>query len=185
VIEFEAPRDLGGEMRDYQLQGLSWLISCYDNGIGAFLGDEMVRTKCFRHGMPSRRAEAQPRCGVVVVWMQGLGKTLLPQVRAQGDGPVAGHLPPQRPLQLGRRAQALVPHPPGCVQKGVMLVFEGLIPGRVTDGPLSRLSCGRVSCLMAPSRPPIEAIMRRGRSFRTGSGPSTRGPAHWCFRIVE
>lgn len=37
----------GGEMRDYQLHGLSWLISMYRNGVGAILGDEMV-------GIPDR-----------------------------------------------------------------------------------------------------------------------------------
>jgi SNF2 family DNA or RNA helicase len=30
-----------GKMRDYQLQGLTWLISLYDNGINGILADEM------------------------------------------------------------------------------------------------------------------------------------------------
>ena len=29
-------------MRDYQLQGLNWLISLYENGINGILADEMV-----------------------------------------------------------------------------------------------------------------------------------------------
>ncbi len=32
-----------GEMKDYQLQGLNWLIKLYDNGINGILADEMVR----------------------------------------------------------------------------------------------------------------------------------------------
>lgn len=33
----------GGTMREYQLQGLNWLIHLYDNGINGILADEMVR----------------------------------------------------------------------------------------------------------------------------------------------
>lgn len=32
----------GGEMRDYQIRGLNWMISLYDNGINGILADEMV-----------------------------------------------------------------------------------------------------------------------------------------------
>lgn len=32
-----------GKLRDYQLQGLNWLIHLYDNGINGILADEMVR----------------------------------------------------------------------------------------------------------------------------------------------
>ncbi|KAJ1336566.1 hypothetical protein BSLG_007350 [Batrachochytrium salamandrivorans] len=31
----------GGQMRDYQIQGLNWLISLYENGINGILADEM------------------------------------------------------------------------------------------------------------------------------------------------
>ena len=31
----------GGTMRDYQIQGLNWLISLYSNGINGILADEM------------------------------------------------------------------------------------------------------------------------------------------------
>ena len=31
-----------GEMRDYQVRGLNWLISLYENGINGILADEMV-----------------------------------------------------------------------------------------------------------------------------------------------
>lgn len=33
-----------GKMRDYQVRGLNWLISLYENGINGILADEMVRT---------------------------------------------------------------------------------------------------------------------------------------------
>ena len=36
----------GGKMRDYQMQGLNWLIHLYDNGISGILADEMVRHLC-------------------------------------------------------------------------------------------------------------------------------------------
>ena len=32
----------GGQMREYQMQGLNWLIHLYDNGINGILADEMV-----------------------------------------------------------------------------------------------------------------------------------------------
>ena len=32
-----------GTMRDYQIEGLNWLISLYDRGINGILADEMVR----------------------------------------------------------------------------------------------------------------------------------------------
>jgi len=30
-------------MRDYQIRGLNWMISLYENGINGILADEMVR----------------------------------------------------------------------------------------------------------------------------------------------
>lgn len=32
-----------GEMRDYQVRGLNWMISLYENGLNGILADEMVR----------------------------------------------------------------------------------------------------------------------------------------------
>jgi hypothetical protein len=48
----------GGTLREYQLQGLNWLIHLYDNGINGILADEMVR----RQRSPAGR-------GCHVVWM--------------------------------------------------------------------------------------------------------------------
>ncbi len=38
-----------GKMRDYQIRGLNWMISLFENGINGILADEMVRkkTNCF------------------------------------------------------------------------------------------------------------------------------------------
>lgn len=33
----------GGELRDYQIRGLNWMISLYEHGINGILADEMVR----------------------------------------------------------------------------------------------------------------------------------------------
>ena len=32
-------------MRDYQLEGLNWMIQLYDNGINGILADEMVKNE--------------------------------------------------------------------------------------------------------------------------------------------
>ena len=36
------PKCITGKMRAYQLDGLNWLISLYENGINGILADEMV-----------------------------------------------------------------------------------------------------------------------------------------------
>ena len=38
-------------MRDYQIRGLNWMISLYENGINGILADEMVSIKCIVNGM--------------------------------------------------------------------------------------------------------------------------------------
>ena len=35
------PPWIKGEMRSYQLEGVSWLLKTFDHGISAILGDEM------------------------------------------------------------------------------------------------------------------------------------------------
>ena len=38
-----APVDIkNGVMRDYQVRGLNWMISLYENGLNGILADEMV-----------------------------------------------------------------------------------------------------------------------------------------------
>lgn len=42
LLQFDMTPDfIVGEMRDYQLDGLNWLITLYENGINGILGDEM------------------------------------------------------------------------------------------------------------------------------------------------
>ena len=38
-----SPDVKGGPLRDYQIRGLNWLISLYENGVNGILADEMVR----------------------------------------------------------------------------------------------------------------------------------------------
>ena len=33
-------------MRDYQIRGLNWMISLFENGINGILADEMVNEMC-------------------------------------------------------------------------------------------------------------------------------------------
>ncbi|KAK9807695.1 hypothetical protein WJX72_006345 [[Myrmecia] bisecta] len=39
-VEFQ-PEAITGKMREYQLEGLKWMVSCFDHGINAILADEM------------------------------------------------------------------------------------------------------------------------------------------------
>lgn len=41
-IQFDqTPSYIEGEMRDYQIRALNWLITLYENGINGILADEM------------------------------------------------------------------------------------------------------------------------------------------------
>ena len=40
-FEESPPYIENGEMRDYQVRGLNWMISLYENGINGILADEM------------------------------------------------------------------------------------------------------------------------------------------------
>lgn len=45
IIVINYPVDItNGTMRDYQVRGLNWMISLYENGINGILADEMVST---------------------------------------------------------------------------------------------------------------------------------------------
>ena len=41
-VEFQ-PESVAGEMREYQLEGLKWLVARFDDGINTILADEMAR----------------------------------------------------------------------------------------------------------------------------------------------
>ena len=59
-----------GIMREYQMQGLNWLIHLYDNGINGILADEMARTPAplhvtnFQHPAPGLLAP----CKMTTPW---------------------------------------------------------------------------------------------------------------------
>ena len=62
-----------GQMREYQLAGLNWLIRLYDNGINGILADEMVRActpavpRLLRLTFAARRGWAR-RCRPSLCW---------------------------------------------------------------------------------------------------------------------
>lgn len=42
VVQFDCtPNYIEGEMRDYQIRGLNWLVTLYENGVNGILADEM------------------------------------------------------------------------------------------------------------------------------------------------
>ena len=43
-VNYVVPADIkNGKMRDYQIRGLNWMISLFENGINGILADEMVQ----------------------------------------------------------------------------------------------------------------------------------------------
>lgn len=56
-MEFQPEGVTGGEMREYQLAGLRWLVARWDEGVNAILADEMVHF--FK--TPERRPQIGPR----------------------------------------------------------------------------------------------------------------------------
>jgi hypothetical protein len=51
----------GGTLREYQMQGLNWLIHLYDNGINGILADEMVRCSVLTTASWAARRARQTR----------------------------------------------------------------------------------------------------------------------------
>lgn len=43
----ETPSYINGEMRDYQIRALNWLIRLYENGVNGILADEMGLGRVF------------------------------------------------------------------------------------------------------------------------------------------
>ncbi len=78
-----------GEMRDYQVRGLNWMISLYEHGINGILADEMVLV-CWKSGIACAWTFCQSKCFLHTkrqdnvihrkfhncCSLQGLGKTL-------------------------------------------------------------------------------------------------------------
>ena len=48
-------------MRDYQIRGVNWMISLYENGIDGILADEMGLGKDARNHLSARLHETQPK----------------------------------------------------------------------------------------------------------------------------
>lgn len=38
----EQPKEILGNLREYQMVGLAWMVRCFDHGINSILADEMV-----------------------------------------------------------------------------------------------------------------------------------------------
>lgn len=74
-----------GKLRDYQVRGLNWLISLYENGINGILADEMVRTLSYKM---SKFEYHSPMSNVVIVGMSpvstflGLGEDIADHLAA-------------------------------------------------------------------------------------------------------
>lgn len=72
-----SPSDVkAGKMRDYQVRGLNWLISLYENGINGILADEMVCTAPQNLIGRLVRSMDAVLTYATVLYTQGLGKTL-------------------------------------------------------------------------------------------------------------
>lgn len=53
VTQFDGSPDyIEGEMRDYQIRGLNWLITLYENGVNGILADEMGLGEIICSSMP-------------------------------------------------------------------------------------------------------------------------------------
>lgn len=46
-VKTEVPHLIRGELREYQMVGLDWLVTLYDNGLNGILADEMGLGMCF------------------------------------------------------------------------------------------------------------------------------------------
>ena len=73
----------GGLMREYQIQGLNWLVHLYDNGINGILADEMVRvTRPLCESAWKLCADAlAPRGGLLDGWRRNACTLLAPNDR--------------------------------------------------------------------------------------------------------
>lgn len=97
----------GGTMRDYQLQGLNWMVALNHNGINGILADEMVR----RQGLRSRNNSR-----IDVEYSLGPGKDaandFLPRVSQTLQaklGTASCRRPEEHPSELGEGIPELGP----------------------------------------------------------------------------
>ena len=61
-----------GEMRDYQLRGLNWLISLFENGINGILADEMVMITLIIANLWNAKVIILPccKCSLLLTWQR-------------------------------------------------------------------------------------------------------------------
>lgn len=92
----------GGQMRDYQVQGLNWMVGLHYNGINGILADEMVRPRCLRLHLL--------RLLTLCFCITGTRKDSpdhrfpwVPQVPPRHPRPSPRHRPQVDPRQLGSR----------------------------------------------------------------------------------
>ena len=84
----ESPDYVQGKMRDYQIAGLNWLVTLYDNGINGILADEMVRISLCRD-LEERSTHSKlvgSRQDIAVHLLFGLPQTLQKNQRSPSCG---------------------------------------------------------------------------------------------------
>ena len=99
------PLMTGGEMRSYQLKGVQWMISLYQNGLNGILADQMVRAAhacvCSISGSPqpphTRSLPSGPGQDGADDWVP------VPPAEQERPGPVPDHRAAQHSAQLGVR----------------------------------------------------------------------------------
>lgn len=190
----------GGKLREYQIQGLNWLIHLYDNGINGILADEMVGaapSPALHQGLllwlprRTRLLQAAKPCGV----------RLLPAAFAALLDTALGSLGPRVDAQRwGRRApqpstaRRCCLRPPRCLQGlgktlqtisllGYLREFRGITGPHMVIVPKSTLH----NWLNEFRRwcPIIKAVKFHGnRDERVG--PGALRPSRWwgCRRLA-
>ena len=76
IVQFdESPHYIkNGKLRDYQVRGLNWMISLFENGINGILADEMVSVSFFNY-LLNAALLILLRCIILTFfWILGLGK---------------------------------------------------------------------------------------------------------------
>jgi SWI/SNF-related matrix-associated actin-dependent regulator of chromatin subfamily A protein 2/4 len=139
----------GGALREYQMVGLQWMVSLYNNRLNGILADEVGRRGEEARGRAARSRARRPP-------LAHPHPTPLPPPRSPADGPRqdgAGHgparpphggqrqlrsppdhRPERRPRQLARRAQRLVSVGPGRLLRGAARGAGGALCARRRAG---------------------------------------------------
>jgi len=193
----------GGTMREYQLQGLNWLIHLYDNGINGILADEMARRPraclrpclraCMHHGGPGapalygssaslRRAAVHGSRPVLACtpsrarhgWERELRARARRRVRSGWDRPTGA-----RP-SAGARAQGLGKTLQTISLLGYLNEYRGITGPHMVIVPKSTLHNWmnefRKWC------PIVRPVKFHGNQEERARAPSPPSPKHSCAR---